>query len=70
MEDPVKYTFKTEIITNFIKENNLTKTKFCQLCNIRLITYEKIFHNKFNIDLNDLVKIAKMIKIEISQLIN
>ena len=38
----MKNTIKTELIENFIKDNNLSKSKFCEMCKISQSTLNKI----------------------------
>lgn len=65
----MKNSFKKEIIENYLKENKITKTKFCKLCSISLCTLEKIINNK-NYRINALFKIAKVLKIQVYQMFN
>ena len=41
----MKNTIKTELIENFIKENNLSKSKFCKMWKISQSTWNKIMTN-------------------------
>lgn len=42
-------TIKTELITNYIKQNGLTIKEFCKLCNISQNSYYRIMNGKTNI---------------------
>jgi predicted transcriptional regulator len=64
----MKNTIKTEIFENYIKENNLSKTKFCKLCKISLSTFKKIMAHEDNFRIIALFKIAKVIKIQVYQM--
>ena len=44
----MKNTIKNELIENFIKENNLSKSKFCEMCKISQSTLNKIMTNSEN----------------------
>lgn len=59
----------TEKILNFIKENNLTKKVFCKKCKISPATLNKILENKTNFYLVALFKIARVMNVQISQLV-
>lgn len=54
----MKNTIKTELIENFIKENNLSKSKFCEMCKISQSTLNKIMTNNENFKMIALFKIA------------
>ncbi|MGN0960988.1 MAG: helix-turn-helix domain-containing protein [Christensenellales bacterium] len=57
-----------KLIENFIKENHLTKSKFCKMCKIGLSTLNKILANSENFRIVALFKIAKVLNIYIYQL--
>lgn len=63
----MKIVFKNEIIENYLKENKISKTKFCKLCGISPCTLKKIMNNN-NYRLNALFKIARMVKVQVPQL--
>lgn len=64
----MKITFKKELFKNFMKENNLSVTKFCKLCKIDVSVYYKIMNDKTNFRINVLFKIAKVLKIQVYQM--
>lgn len=64
----MKYRLKTEIIENYIKENNLTKTEFCRGCKVSLYLFNKIMKGYLNFDVRILLRIARLIKIEVYKL--
>ena len=63
-------TIKTELIENFIKENNLSKSKFCKMCKISQSTLDKIMTNSENFRIIALFKIARVLKIQVYQMFN
>lgn len=63
----MKNLIKTEIIANYLKEHNLSKTKFCRLCKISVSTFNKIMNGE-DFDLIALFRIAKTIEVELYQL--
>ena len=66
----MKNTIKTELIENFIKENNLSKSKFCKMCKISQSTLNKIMTNSENLRIVALFKIARVLKIKVYQMFN
>ena len=56
-----------KIIEFYLKENNLSISKFCRLCKISTDTYKRIMTNK-NFKLNAIYKIAKVLKVHIYQM--
>ena len=66
----MKNTIKTELIENFIKDNNLSKSKFCKLCKISQSTLNKIMTNSKNFRIIALFKIARVLKIQVYQMFN
>jgi len=59
--------FKTEIIENYLKENKISKTKFCKLCGITLRTFMRVMNNE-NYRVNTLFKIARVLKLQVHKL--
>ena len=66
----MKNTIKTEIIENFMLENNISKTKFCKMCKISPSTLNKIMTNNDNFGIIALFKIARVIKVQVYQMFN
>lgn len=66
----MKNTIKTELIENFIKENNLFKSKFCKMCKISQSTLNKIMTNSENFRIIALFKIARVLKIQVFEMFN
>lgn len=61
--------YKTELILNYMKENNLSKNAFSKKCGINPQILNKILNNQMNFDCNALFKVARVLKIEIWELI-
>ena len=55
----MKKYINEELISNFIKNNKLTKTKFCKISKISLKTFYKVLDGNYNVDVKVLFKIAK-----------
>ena len=66
----MKNTIKIELIENFIKENNLSNSKFCKICKISQSTLNKIMTNSENLRIVALFKIARVLKIKVYQMFN
>lgn len=66
----MKNTIKTELIENFIKDNNLSKSKFCEMCKISQSTLNKIMTNNENFRIISLFKIARFLKIQVFEMFN
>ena len=66
----MKNTIKTELIENFIKDNNLSKSKFCEMCKISQSTLNKIMTNSENLKIIALFKIARVLKIQVYHMFN
>lgn len=61
-------TLDVDIIKNYIKNEKLTIKTFCELCGISEKTYMKIMSNNYNFSIVDLVKIAKLIHVNLCQM--
>ena len=66
----MKNTIRIELIENFIKENNLSKSKFCEMCKISQGTLNKIMTNSENFRIIALFKIARVLKIQVFEMFN
>ncbi len=64
----MKYRINTEIIINFMLRNNLSKTKFCQMCNISPRTLKKIMVQDYNFGITKLFRIAKVINVQVYEM--
>ena len=65
----MKNDIKIDLINNYLKERNLSKTQFCKLCKISYSTLTNIL-NGDNFRLIALFKIAKILNIEVYQIFN
>lgn len=60
--------YKTDLIENFRKENNLTVELFCRICQITKQAYYKIINQQLKCKIVNLFKVARVMKISISEL--
>lgn len=60
---------KVELIDKFIKQNNISKSKFCKLCKISPETLKKIYERD-NARLLTLTKISIITKVPINKFID
>lgn len=58
-------SFNKKIILDFMKEHNLSKSKFCKLCGFGMTTLNKILNDDHSLRLNVLRKLSKTMDIEI-----
>ena len=63
-----KKIIKTELIAEYIKQNNLSKKKFCELSKISVATLNKVLSGKTNINFIAIFKIAKVMNINACEL--
>ena len=63
----MKY-FKTELIEEFRKEKGWSITRFCKECRIGLDVYNKIINQKMNFRASMLFRIARVIGLQVYQL--
>ncbi len=57
----------TELITEYVWKNSLTKKEFCEQCKICMSTYYKIMQGK-DLSIRTLFKVARGMNIPIHQL--
>ena len=60
---------KTELIEQYLKENELSKTKFCKICKISPGTLTKIMNNQ-SVSLVAIYKITRTMGIYLHQIFN
>ncbi len=61
----MKEIFNLETIKNYMRDNNLTKTKFCKLSKISVKTFNKILNHQLNFRSIAIFRIAKTMKIPV-----
>lgn len=63
----IVFMIKTELINNYLKENKLSKSKFCEPCKIYPSTLKRILNNE-NVSLISVFKVSKVLKVKIHQM--
>lgn len=64
----MKKIIKTEVIENYLKDNKLSKTKFCKMCKISLSTFHKAMSNNLNFGIVAMFKMARVMRVELKEL--
>ena len=61
----MKTTFRFDIIGNYIRENKLTKQKFCKLCGLDIDEFSKMHYGDNSFKFESLCKIAVYLDIDL-----
>lgn len=61
----MKNGFRFDIIGKFIRDNHLTKRKFCKLCGVTIEEFDKMQEGDNNFCFESLCKIATFIDIDL-----
>ena len=64
------YYVKTQIIEDFMKENNLTNREFAKKCGVPLTAVTRLLNSKYSYNYILLFKIACGIDIDVRKLLN
>ena len=59
----------TERIDNYLKENNLSKTKFCKQCGVSYSVFNKLYKSDLKIKITSLRKIANCLGVSVITLL-
>ena len=60
---------KVELIEQFIKENGLTNTQFCERCKIGYATFLKIKRGQYSVRVSALFRIAKVMGVHVKEIL-
>ena len=60
--------FNIERIMGFMKENNLSKRKFCKLCGFSMTTLNKVLNDDLSLRSPVLLKLSRAMNVEIKEL--
>ena len=66
----MKAKINIQIIENYLKQHNLTKTKFCKICNISLSTFNRLMNNNTKVSAKAIYNISVATKISADVIIN
>ena len=64
----MSFSLKKKIILDFMKDKNLSKSKFCKLCGFGMTTLNKIMNDDYSIHIDVLGKLSKTMNVEIKDL--
>ena len=64
MKKNYKFRIKTELIEEYMIENNLNRITFCEKSKVSLDTLEKMYINDFDFDIVYLFRVCKLLNIE------
>ncbi len=64
----MKKFIKIDLIKDYIRTNNLTNSEFCKLCNIRILTLERILNDDIHVELNAILRISRILKIRLCEM--
>ena len=69
MKQLTQYRFKYEEIIKYLKENNLSKTKFCKLCNISVYTLNSLLKGSVLVNGFAGFRVSELLKINLMELV-
>lgn len=58
----MKKFIKIDLIKDYIRTNNLTNSEFCKLCDIPILTLERILNDDIHVELNAILRISRILK--------
>jgi transcriptional regulator with XRE-family HTH domain len=64
----MKNEINVELIKNYMKEQQISKTEFCRQCKVSMEVLNKILANKPNFRILALFKIARKLNVQIHEL--
>lgn len=64
----MKKIFKTEIIDQYLKNNNLSQQEFCLKCEIPLSSLKKILVHNLDFETIHIFKVARFLELHIKEL--
>ena len=69
MRQLTQYRFKYEEIIKYLKENNLTKAKFCKLCDISMYTLNNLLKGSVLVNVFASFRVSEVLKINLMSLV-
>ncbi len=64
----MKKFIKIDLIKDYIRTNNLTNSEFCKLCDIPILTLERILNDDIHVELNAILRISRILKIRLCEM--
>jgi len=56
--------FRTDLIDNYLLDNNLTKKQFCEKCKISYATLHKMYNQDASVSIISSFKVLRVMRIE------
>lgn len=66
----MKKHYKIELIDEFLKKNNMSKSGFCKECGISLHSLKKIYNQDFSLRVSKVLKVANKLGVSFSNFAN
>lgn len=63
-------TINTKLLQQYLKDNNLSKTKFCELAKISLYVLNKLLNNNANVKFTNIYKVTALMQIKLSEFLD
>ncbi len=57
-----------KLIYDYIKSNKISKSEFCRRAKIGIKVLNKILNNNFNFEVDNIFKVAKLLKLQVYEL--
>ncbi len=68
IEEKNGYKIDVKIISDYMAENNLSKSKFCKMCKISILSFDKVMSGSLNCSIIILFKIANVINVRVCEM--
>ncbi len=69
MKQLTRNRFKYEEIIKYLKENNMSKTEFCKLCNISMYTLNQLLKGSVKVNAFKCFRVSEILKINLMVLV-
>lgn len=69
MKQLTQYRFKYEEIIKYLKENNMSKTAFCKLCNISMYTLNELLKGRVLVNAFAGFRVSEVLNINLMELV-
>ena len=69
MKQLTRNRFKYEEVIKYLKENNMSKTEFCKLCNISIYTLNNLLKGSVKVNAFASFRVSEALKINLMNLV-